>query len=167
MPPLQPRVRGPKDDLKTDAKDDPETGAKDDPETGAKDGQGKIDRTEERVIPENKLEAIPMNARNATKNQEVKGAITRKATENQPRRRNTEMAKKIAITRKDLATEIEINEEREGTKRILEKIVGQITGKRRKSPKRKESVVFSPSFSGIRHPLGMPKQRVHAHSGSL
>lgn len=155
------------DDREKIAKDDPKTVAEDALRTVAKDDRGKIVMTRKKGIRKNKTEVIPTNAHNERKTQEATGAITRKATGNQARRRNTEVAKKIAITRKDLAAGTEINEEREGTKTILEKIVGQRTGKRRKSPKRRASVVSSPSFSGIRHPLGMQKQRVHAQSGSL
>jgi len=156
-----------KDGPKTVAKDDRGKIAKDGPKTVAEDDRGKVVMTEKREIPGNKPEAIPMNGRNATKKQEVKGAITRRATESQHRRGNTEVAKKIGITRKDLATETEINGGREGTKPILEKTDAPTTKKRRRFPKRRVSVVFSPNFSANRLPLGMQKQRVHAHSGSL
>ena len=167
MPPLRPRVAGTNDDPRMVAKDGRGKIAKDAPKTVAEDDRGKIVITEEREIPENKPEVIPMNGRNATKKQEAKGTITREATESQHRRRNTEVVKKIGITRKDLATETGINEEREGTKPILEKIDAPTTKTRRRFPKRRVSVVFSPNFSANRLPLGMQKQRVHAHSGSL
>lgn len=175
MPPLQARAKGTNEDLETgakdapetDAKDAPEMGASDAPETGVNDVQGKIVMTGKREIPENKLKAIPMNARNKTKIQEVKGAIRRETTENRPHKRNIDMAGKIGITRKGPETETEINVGSEGTKPTMEKIVGLTTEIRRRFPKRKVSVVFSPSFSGNRLAVGMQKQRVHARSGSL
>ena len=77
------------------------------------------------------------------------------------------MAKRAAAPRKDLATETEISGESEQTKPILEKTDAPITVKRRRFPKRRALVVFSPSFSANRLPQVMPKQRVHAQSGSL
>ena len=137
------------------------------PKTVAEGNRGKIETTEKRKILENNPEAKATYERKETKKRGVKGAITRRATESQHRRGNTEVAKKIGITRKDLATETEINGGRKGTKPILEKTDAPMTGKRRRSPRRRVSVVFSPNCSANRLPLGMPKQRVHAHSGSL
>ena len=137
------------------------------PKTVAEGNRGKIETTEKRKILENNPEAKATDDRKETKKREGKDAITKKPSVNQPRIRNIEMAKKIVVPRKDLATETERSGESEQTKPILEKTDAPITGKRRRYPKRRALVVFSQNFSANRLPLVMPKQRVHAQSGSL
>jgi len=168
MPPLRLRVTGTNDAPKTIVKDDQETIVKDDQEKIVKDNRGTVAKDDpgtvakddpetiamkvEKEIPGNKPEAIPMNVRNEMIKQEVKGAISRKASGIQHRRRNTEVAKKIAIKRKDLATRTEISEGSEATNPILEKTDAPKTKKRNRFPKRRASVVSSPNFSANRFP---------------
>ena len=137
------------------------------PKKVAEGNRGKIETTEKRKILENNPEAKATGDHKETKKRGGKDAITKTTSVSQPRTRSIEMAKRTVVPRKDLATETEISGESEQTKPILEKTDAPITVKRRRLPKRKALVVFSPSFSANRLLQVMPKQRVHVQSGSL
>ena len=172
MPPLQPQAIDDQetkaiDDPETDVKGDPETDVKDDQGTDVKDDQGKTAKTEERKMLATKIEVVLTNAPSETRKQEANGAITKKLTESQRRTKSTEAGKKIETIRKDLGTGTEINLVNDQTKKTLEKIGGPIKEKTKRCPKRKASVVFSPSFSASRPTSRIVKRRGHSQSGSL